>query len=519
MNTNDLKPLWRSASWWIAAAVAARNLAGLRQVRRTLAWADRAAEPQAGRRALKPMVLHVVIPVLREQQQIAGTLAWFIPLLRGQPRSMLTLVSTAREEHERQILAAQLAGATASGLTVERFPQLTDDELAALSEALATSGESSLTGAVALKVLSAFPTTADVITAELARLPRSGPVVRHVHYQGEGRKAAQVNAAVAELVTVEADQEYIAIYDVDSRPSHELLGQTADFVARHRASAGEVPQVVQQSARFATQGAAGTWWERRLCRGAARVQTLWTLRREIPNLRRYARAARRPHTSFGLPGLAQTVGHGLLIRADVFREVGGLPTFTVLDDAAFGYRLTLDRVPVDSLPFTTTVPAAEYVSELVAQGERWFQNYLDYPNSAAHWHAEGHGSRHDHATAVATGSFRGMAWLLASPAAAVCLTLVLAPRTRLPTRAAAATALWAATVAPVRALAAAEGQKLTARQTAVQSVETLAGLLLTSTGPLRALGRRVVTGSRHTELAPKSNRRAVPSTTTDKEVT
>ncbi|MFJ5882604.1 glycosyltransferase [Kitasatospora cineracea] len=516
MNTQVRKPLRRSATWWIAAAVAARNVNGLRQVRRTLAWADQPVRA-GNRRAVEPMVLHVVVPVLREQQQITAALAWFVPLLRDLPGSTLTLVTTVREEAERRHLAARLAGATAADLTVERFPQLTGDELAALGKALTSTGEGTLTDAVAAEVLSGFPTTADVVTAELARLPQSDPLVRHVHYRGDGRKAAQVNTGVEQLAIADADQEYIAVYDVDSRPSRELLERTAEFLARRRAADGELPCVVQQSARFATQRAAGAWWERSLCRGAARAQTLWTLRREIPNLRQHADAARRPHTGPGLLGLAQTVGHGLLVRMDVFRKVGGLPTFTVLDDVAFGYRLTLDGIPVDSLPFTTTVPAAEHLSELLAQSERWFQSYLDYPTCAARWHAEGHGSRRDHAAALTIGAYRGMAWLLVSPATAACLALVLGPRTRLPVRAAAATALWAATVAPVRALATAEGRHLTGPETAVRSAETLAGLLLKSIGPLTALGRWAVTGTRHTTLAPKSNRRTAPSTATDRE--
>ncbi|MFE7192835.1 glycosyltransferase family 2 protein [Kitasatospora sp. NPDC057541] len=494
---NGRKPLWRRPSWWLAAAVAARNVNGLRQVRQTLAHVDRPAPAVS----VQPMVLHVVIPVLREQQHITDALVWFVPLLRGFPGSTLTLVSTAREERERAHLVGRLAGATADDLTVQRFPQLTSEELTALAEALAKTGERVLTLATAAEALSAFPTTADVIASGIAGLRE--PVVRHVHYEGDGRKAAQVNAAVEQLAADSAE-EYVAVYDVDSRPSLELLQRTAEFLAHRRAEDGELPRVVQQSARFAAQGAADTWWEQALCRGAARTQTLWTLRREIPNLRGYAESACRGRS---WRGLAQTVGHGLLVRADVFRQVGGLPTFTVLDDVAFGYRLTLDGIPVDSLPFTTTVPAAEYLPELLSQSERWFQSYLDYPQCAARWHAQGHGSRLDHAAALAIGAYRGMAWLLVSPATAACLALALGPRTRPPVRAAATVALWAATVAPVRQLAKAEGRSLTMRETAVQSAETMAGLLLKSIGPMTALARWAATGSRHSALAPKSNRR------------
>ncbi|MFF7990156.1 hypothetical protein ACFZDG_10250 [Kitasatospora xanthocidica] len=501
------KPFWRRPSWRVAAAVAARNVNGLRQVRQTLARVDRPVPLSV----VEPVTLHVVIPVLREQLHIAGALAWFVPLLRDFPGSTLTLVSTAREERERAHLVGRLAGATATDLSVQRFPHLTDAELTALAETLAKTGERTLTLATAAEALSTFPTTADVIASEIARL--RDPVVRHVHYEGDGRKAAQVNAAVEQLA-VDSAEEYVAVYDVDSRPSRELLQRTAEFLARQRSEDGELPRVVQQSARFTTQGAADAWWERALCRGAARAQTLWTLRREIPNLRRYADSARRAR---GGLGLAQTVGHGLLIRIDVFRQVSGLPTFTVLDDVAFGYRLTLDGIPVDSLPFTTAVPAAEYLPELLSQSERWFQSYLDYPQCAARWHAQGHGSRLDHAAALTIGAYRGMAWLLVSPATAACLALALGPRTRPQVRATAVAALLAATVAPVRLLAEAEGRPLTVRETATQSAETLAGLLLKSIGPMAALGRWAATGTRHSALAPKSNRRTDQPATTDRE--
>lgn len=500
---SDLKPLWRRPTFWAASAIAAHYLQGLGRARQTLAWVDQptAVPVHAPRGSL---VLHVVIPVLREEQHIGSALAWFVPLLQNFPRSTLTLVSTAREQRERDQLAIQAAAMKAQDLTQHHFPQLTDDELAALAAAASRSSDGSLSMTAATEALAAFPTTADVIDVEISKLGSSGTSVKHVHYQGDGRKAAQVNAAV-DALTVHSSEEYVAVYDIDSRPSLELLQQTAAFVAQRRMELGELPCVIQQSARFVTQGAADTGWERVLCRGSARVQTMWTLGREIPNLRRYGIAS-RSRSSFR--GLAQTVGHGLLIRLDVFREVGGLPTFTVLDDLPFGYRLTVTGIPVDSLPSTTTVPAAEYASELLSQSGRWFQSYLDYLQCAAHWHGRGHGSLTEHGSALAVGFYRGMTWLLASPATALCVVLALGPRTHPATRAVAATGLWAASVASVQLLARAEGQTLTAKEVTMQSAETLAGRLLKSVGPLIVIGRWARTGTRHSAFSPKSNRRA-----------
>lgn len=501
---SDPNRLWRRLAFWAASATALHYLEGLGQARQTLAWAAQqpTAHPMQAPRG--SLVLHVVIPVLREEQHIASALAWFVPLLQHFPRATLTFVSTEREERERDQLASLAAGKSGRNLTQHYFPQLTDDELASLAAAASRSSEGSLSRAEATRVLSTFPTTADVIDDEISKLGSLSPVVRHVRYRGEGRKAAQVNAAIKAL-TAHSSEEYVAVYDIDSRPTLELLRQTADFVTRRRTELGELPCVIQQSAQFATQGAASTGWDRVLCRGAARVQTMWTLGREIPNLRRYG-VASRSRSNFR--GLAQTVGHGLLIRLDVFREVGGLPTFTVLDDLPFGYRLTVTGIPVDSLPATTTVPAAEYVSELLSQSGRWFQSYFDYAQCAAHWYGRGHGSLTEHGSALTVGLYRGMLWLLASPATALCVVLALGPRTHPATRMAAAAALWAASVAPVQLLARAEGRALTSQDVIVQSAETLAGRLLRSLGPWMVIGRWVRTGTRHSEFSPKSNRRA-----------
>jgi hypothetical protein len=67
-------------------------------------------------------------------------------------------------------------------------------------------------------------------------------------------------------------------------------------------------------------------------------------------------------------GVAQPVGRGLFVRLDVFRGLGGLPTFSVLDDVPFGYRLTIEEIPVDCVPFTAIADAPEDARMLLAQG-------------------------------------------------------------------------------------------------------------------------------------------------------
>jgi Glycosyl transferase family group 2 len=301
------------------------------------------------------------------------------------------------------------------------------------------------------------------------------------------------------------------VYDVDSRPSSALIGRTLAFAAQQRATTGEWPAVLQQSARFTTSGTHPQGWQRAVCRGAAQLQTLWTLRREIPSFRRYARAGRDGETGAGVAaaarGLAQTVGHGLLVHVDVFRASGGLPVYTVLDDFPFGYRLSVEGIDVQPVPYTTLVPAPEGVRELIAQGQRWFHNYLDYPRCAENARAQGHGTRWTRLIGLAVGGYRGATWLLRSPGMAASLALLVG-RAPWPARMAAAVSLGAGVVVPVWTLARAEGRTLSLPQLGREAGELVLATLLSSTGPAAAIVERVRVGAPDGTLSPKTGSRA-----------
>lgn len=505
---------WHRAQVWIAVGVAGRQLIGLAQLRQTLRWVD---PPQ---RDLQPnevdgIAIHFVVPVLREQAHVAATLSWFSRLLRRIPCSSLSVATTAREDRERDHVLDIVAAAGADPPALARIPQLSSAEQAAL--ALAARPDNSINRSTVEAVLSRFPSTAEVVAAELAHSSYAGLSIRHVHYQGEGRKAAQVNHAVAGLPE-RSDVGYVAVYDVDSRPSSTLIERTLTFAAHQRATTGEWPAVLQQSARFTTSGTHPQGWQRAVCRGAARLQTLWTLRREIPSFRRYACAGRGSGTCAGMAaaarGLAQTVGHGLLVRVDVFRVSGGLPVYTVLDDFPFGYRLSVDGLDVQPVPYTTLAPAPEGVRELIAQGQRWFHNYLDYPRCAENARAQGHGTRWTRFVGLAVGGYRGATWLLRSPGMAASLALLVG-RAPWPARMAAAVALGAGVVVPVWMLARAEDRTLSLPQLGREAGELVFATLLSSAGPLAAIVERVRVGVPGGSLSPKTDSRAAePDTAT-----
>jgi hypothetical protein len=466
-----------------------------------------AASPAGGP---EPPALHMVVPVLWEQDHVEAALRWFATLLRQLPGATLTVVTSAREDREREHLIEIVAQTPARLITARRFPHLTVEEHRDLARHAERAGGRMGRAAVA-SVLSRRPCTRDVLAALLDRQEFADVPIRHVHYVGEGRKAAQVNFAAGSLGA--ADTDYIAVYDVDSRPELGLMRTTRAFIAGSMRLGGARPPVVQQSARFEIEESTGPVWQRQVCRGASRLQTLWTLRREIPSFRRYTQAIQRP-TSHGVVdavrrGLAQTVGHGLLIRADIYRQMGGLPEDTVLDDLPFGYRLTTAQIPVHVLPVLSVATAPARVGDLISTHRRWFRNYLDYPACARTAHRAGHGTTAAHAVALGVAGYRATTWLLATPATAICAVTLLRPGTPLRVRILAAAALWWGCVTPIRILAAGKPTPPPLARQARDAAEVFTAYLVKSIGPIAALVDAAVP-RRGFVLSPKTHRRPDP---------
>ncbi len=448
-----------AAAWAAGVGLVARHTAGAWQLARTLGWlrcVDH--DPLDG---LHLPEVHVIVPVLREQQHVGAALAWWRQILPAFPGMSLTIVSTVREEHERDLLA----------------------------------------GEVAAQILARTPLTRDVVDQLLTGDDHAR--IRHVTYPGIGRKAAQINYVARSLPT----GGYVAVYDVDSRPDVETLTAVYALIT---SQSDVLPPVVQQHALHTVPQRRRRPAQQTFVRGSATLQTVWTLRREIPYARRYQHSAHRPGpTARVRAGLSQPVGHGLFLRYDVVAELGGLPEITVLDDVPTGVPLTLRGIPTVSVPRVAVVPAPESIAEIVAQGRRWFCSYLDYPRilrTAAHTD-EGSPRRRNLVSGIA--AYRGAAWLAASPLTAVTIAAALAPQSGPRLRATAVAGVLLTTVVPVVMITRVRQERLSVRGAGRDSAELLAAYLLRSLGPWLAIADAIQ--GRHPTAAsvpaPKAHRR------------
>jgi glycosyl transferase family 2 len=451
----------------------------------------------------------LVVPLLREQRVIADTATAFTALARSHAGSTVLLVTTEREEAERADaerrlpeLAAALADETPSGALMDRFggvlPRDRLEHLAAEAGGLAH--EACL--AAARTAFGAVPTT----TALAARLAATEPLITHHHHpRPDGTMADQINDAVmTQLDRLERDHAidphsiYVAIYNADSRPEPGTLRSAADTVGRLSRSQRDAPRVMQQSALFVEnfdafgRGPSGCY-----LRGAAFLQTRWSLAHEIPTWRRQSRAARAGRTA----RLAHCTGHGLFIRADEFRRWDGLPTDTMNEDLAFGFLLSAARVPIDPIPTIEWADSPETIRQVLRQKRQWFWSYIDHPRIVRMAAQRSLGSRRTRARLATHGALRGAAWLATTPAIAGTLLLPVIRSHRW--AAALSIAALASYVALPFALIAAELRRRNRRCSQLTTGELLGGLaayLGHSLGPAWCCANaihRAVTGARY----------------------
>lgn len=274
-----------------------------------------AAQGSAGTPRGTPPHLEIVIPALREQQRIVPTLRYLAA--QCDEHTSITVVTTERE-HEH--------------------------------------------GAV-------HPST-QAIVADFIATEAAGATVHCVHVdRADSRLAHQLNRALADI----RDREgWIAVYNADSRPHpHTIAGFRSALAAQPDAV------VFQQPALFFANDddlPPGPW--RWLVRATATLQSRWTLAHEIPRLLRQRQASA---STLLRRSYAHVVGHGLFIRADVLRAVGGFPTETPTEDLFLGFLLRSLGWRIEPLPLLELADTPRSLRAVLAQRRGWFFGPLYFP--------------------------------------------------------------------------------------------------------------------------------------------
>jgi hypothetical protein len=507
-------------------ATAVRGTHGTAATVSSLRWLREASahdpEPASTGRGRPYFVL--VLPMLREQALIGEAVSYFARMAAGYGPARVVVVTTAREQAERDRAFARLpdlAAALAAGTPAE--PLIRDFRgvlpAARLTDLARTCRGRGATDCAATvrAVFEAQPTTVQ-LAADLAR---GHPSVRQVHYPDpQGTMADQVNhAARVEFDRLRAAGTdmtwvYLAQYTADSRPEPDTLAVAARRISDLHQATGHPPRVLQQSALFLAnlptfpRGPAG-WY----LTGAALLQSRWSLAREIPTWRHHRPTPRsRQRARPGWPRYAHCTGHGLFLHGETFLRWGGLPTRTMNEDLALGFLLSAADVPIDPIPAVEWADSPTTPIEVIRQKRQWFWSYVDYPTllrlaAAESLPGEPTASMRVLGLLATQGLARGVVWLATSPTLAAALALPLVARR--PAACALAAAATGIYLAPAY-LIVEELRRRGLRSDRLQVAEvagTLAAYLTHSAGPWWCLAnglRRAATG--HTYVHDKTER-------------
>ncbi|MFC9331435.1 glycosyltransferase [Kitasatospora sp. NPDC057015] len=320
------------ASRLLVAAYTARSL----YVTASMALSSRSMRAEAARAEHTPTgrapALTVIVPALREQKVMPRSLAHFADLAADWPQLRIVVVTAAREAAE-----------TPDG-------QQTTEELC---RDLAKT-HNDLLGREAFHVVS---------------------------YPGQGRRASQLNHAVAALDTLfPPSDDYIAVFDADAVPDARLRAHFAQ-------AATERPAMIQQPMLPAFP--AGSGGRRSAVMSG---QDLAAFRRTVGIEYRRIKVARwcAPGRGGGLlAALARPmvygVGSGLIVRRDKIEDIGFFQE--PHDDLAVGHRLSMAGEPIAVLPSVNIVEPYQSVASMA----RAFSS-VAFANAA---------TRHDYRFAVA----------------------------------------------------------------------------------------------------------------------
>jgi hypothetical protein len=282
----------------------------------------------------------VVIPVLREQKVIGGTIRHFLGADYPKDKLTLLIVTTEREFSEGK----------------QR-----DD-----------------VGETTMKVVEKLKQEMKVLYGR--------DVVQSIHYpDAQGKMVDQLNYAfdfILKYFPAKRDELFVAVYNADSRPNQKTFSCISNL---SKLNGG---RVFQQSALFFDNWhkieKERNFLEAKYLQANATLQSRWTLAHEMPRFFRQSYFLRRWGKRIFL---SHCVGHGLFLRGDLIESVRKMPTGTVTEDLFFGYILSLLGEPIQPVPVMEMAESPSTLKEALKQKYVWFFGPLDHFHYARYFAA------------------------------------------------------------------------------------------------------------------------------------
>lgn len=381
----------------LSSLVIIRGFSNLLKLISNLNWLDRNNSPSPPQDISELPFFIICLPMLREQGVARQTINYFAKLNYPRDKYKIVIVSTEKEELEKQFNAGRIP-ALASDLhkrvgfcsLKEKYLGLFPErELHSLWQKNAKSPMSYKEIKQLLKKeYAAMPSTNSIVTEIAGNINKKNgqKFIEVLHYDGtSGNMADQVNYAVTHFLgESEYEDAFFALYNADSRPNPSTLTVVAEQININTEAYAIAPRVIQQSSLFTlnyndlANSPSGY-----VLKAAAMFQSKWTLVHELTRLRRqslnvFLKNKNPSFLNLALrTNLAHCVGHGLFVSLSKLEETP-FPVDTVNEDLPFGFTQCCLREQIIPISILENSESPITLRSLFNQKKVWFWPYLEY---------------------------------------------------------------------------------------------------------------------------------------------
>lgn len=303
----------------------------------------------------------IVIPCLREQDIIIQTLNYFLGLTKHLDNVKLLIVTTQKEEFEKEInlyLKDQLIKDVKNNMQLQKLINKYNKILSTneIKEILKYSKLENIEEIINNKIQNSKTTS--VLIEEFIIQNHLEEKVYHFHYpNNEGIMADQLNYVLNNFEFNDEKNYYFSVYNADSIPNKDTIKEVLTTINEN-----DNPKVIQQYSVSISN-----WNElSNLMKGFSIYQSNFELRYGLIN-------------SYFPNKLLYTyvVGHGMYIRVDILKQIGGFETKYWCEDIYMSYVLRNKDISIYPIKTLEIMQSPQYLSILTKQNSVWFKTSFE----------------------------------------------------------------------------------------------------------------------------------------------
>lgn len=303
----------------------------------------------------------IVIPCLREQDIIIQTLNHFLELTRNLDKVKILVVTTQKEGYEKEnnmYLKEQFIKDIKNNTELQKLINKYNKILSTneIKKILNYSKLDNIEEIISNKIQNSK--TTNILVEDFIIQNHLEEKIYHFHYpNSEGIMADQLNYVLSKFEFKDEKNYYFSVYNADSIPNKNTIKEVLQIINENNS-----PKVIQQYSVPISN-----WNElSNLMKGFAIYQSNFELRYGLIN-------------SYFPNKLLYTyvVGHGMYIRVDILKQIGGFETKYWCEDIYMSYVLRNKDIPIYPIGTLEIMQSPQYLSILTKQNAVWFKTSFE----------------------------------------------------------------------------------------------------------------------------------------------